>query len=249
MKTGTMKIKTGVIQMLLAGILILIISSCGKDQRRIKGSGPVITKTISLEQISGVSLSIDANVWVTPGDTQSVVIEAQNNIIQNIEKYVTSDGVWRIGFYDPVRKHDGITIYITTPHFDYAVISGSGSIRTDDLFAENSDVYLKISGSGNIVMHTSADHVDSEISGSGNITLNGSAGHHEINISGSGKVNAFGLETGRTDCRISGSGNCEVWANDYLGVTISGSGSVFYKGSPEIHTNISGSGGIHNVNN
>jgi len=238
-------------RILIFGLILgtFFLGGCEKYTHHIKGSGPVVEQDFDLPDVRAVSLSIDANVRVIPGDTQNVTIMAQSNIIQNIEKHVTSDGLWRIGFYNPVRKHDGVTIYITTSHFDYANVSGSGSIRTDDLFAENSNVYLKISGSGNILMHTIADHVDSEISGSGNITLDGSAGHHEINISGSGRVNAFGLITERTDCRISGSGNCEVWANDYLGVTISGSGSVFYKGSPEIQSNISGSGGIHNVNN
>ncbi len=230
-------------------VIIMIVSSCRDDERRIKGSGPIVSQTIEMPDIKGVSLSIDANVRIFPGDTQLVVIEAQNNIIYNIEKYVTSDGIWRIGFHNSVVHHDGVTIFITTPHFDYAKVSGSGSVRTEGIFTGNTYVYSDISGSGNILMITTTENAESKISGSGDISLNGSADHHEINISGSGKVSAFGLETQRTDIRISGSGNCEVWTLDYLDVNISGSGSVYYKGYPQIVSNISGSGGIYNVNN
>lgn len=229
-------------------LMALILSSCTKYTNRIKGQGPIVQETLDIPTVSAVSLSIDANVILTRGDSQSVLIEGQQNIINNIEKYVSDDGMWRIGYYNSVTKHAGVTIYITAREIDLATISGSGNIETTNHFPDNAHVYLKISGSGNIYFSTDADIVESGISGSGQIVVRGTTYEHSINISGSGNVKAFDLATENTIVRVSGSGNSEVFTQDYLNATISGSGSVFYKGNPEIEANISGSGTIINRN-
>jgi hypothetical protein len=225
-----------------------LFSSCSKSGGSIKGSGPVVQQEFVLPTVSAISLSIDANVILTRGDSQIVVIEGQQNIINNIEKYVTADGYWNIGYYNNVRNHAGVTIYITAPLIDYATISGSGSIQSTNTFTDTTNVYLKISGSGYINIWTHAYLIESFISGSGRIELGGSAYEHRIDVSGSGDIRAYNLETTNTFVRISGSGNSQVWVNELLDVNISGSGSVFYIGNPQINANISGSGGIVNAN-
>ena len=243
-----MKQRKNLIVVLLAAFAAFGTSSCTKFTNRIKGQGPVVQQSYDLPPISAISLSIDANVTLIHGDSQSVVIEGQQNIINNIEKHVSSQGLWSIGYYHPVVNHAGVRIRITAPTFDYARISGSGNIETANHFPDSTHVYLGISGSGNISMSTDANTIESEISGSGQVFLNGSANDHNINISGSGNVRAFGLESRNASVRISGSGNSEVRVSDYLHVTLSGSGNVYYKGNPDIDANISGSGTILNWN-
>lgn len=224
------------------------MSSCSQYTNRIKGQGPVVSQSFDLPSITGISLSIDANVVLTRGDSQQVVIEGQQNIISNIEKYVTAEGMWRIGYYNSVKNHAGVTIYITSPRIDYATVSGSGNVKVTNHYPDSANVYLGISGSGNIRFSTDANILESVISGSGQIFVDGTAFEHSINISGSGDVKAFGLNTRNTYVKISGSGSSEVLTEDYLNVTISGSGNVYYKGNPDIDGNISGSGTIINRN-
>lgn len=243
----TMKMKT----LLMPATFVLlgsILYSCDKDSGPIKGQGPIVSQSFILPTVSGISLNIDANVVFTQGDTDEVVIEAQQNIIDNIEKYVTSDGYWNITYFKNVRNHAGVTIRITSPMVDYISISGSGSVNSTNCFADSVNVYLNISGSGNISFNTIAQLTESYISGSGEIYLSGSSNEHRIQISGSGSVRAFNFPTGITHINISGSGNSEVNVSDLLDVKISGSGDVFYIGYPQITTDISGSGEIHNAN-
>lgn len=228
-------------------VLAVFVSSCGKDGGRVKGDGPIVSQSFDLPTINGIALSIDAEVILTEGESQEVRIEAQQNIINNIEKYV-SNGIWNIDFYNNVGSHASIRIFVTSKVLDYASISGSGYIHTENTYTDTTNLYLKISGSGNISVQTIADLIESDISGSGEIRANGSANEHRINISGSGSIKAFGLETKNTSVDISGSGNSEVFANDFLDVKISGSGSVFYMGNPQINVNISGSGGVVDSN-
>lgn len=226
----------------------LLMSSCDSDGGPIKGSGPVVTEDFDLPDVTSISLSIDADVEITYGETQEIIIEGQQNIIDNIKKYVDSDGYWRISYYRSVKNHEGLTIYITTPDMDYITISGSGSVETTNHFPDQGDVLLKISGSGHIEYDAEVDIIESDISGSGSIHISGTAFEQRIDISGSGSVHAFDLITQETYIKISGSGSSEVYAEEILEVKISGSGNVYYKGNPQIDTNISGSGGVINSN-
>ncbi len=232
---------------IIAVIIISLSTGCKKDNGRIKGSGPIVSQEFDMPDITGVQLNIDGNVYLTEGDTQLVRIEAQQNIIDNIRKSVSA-GKWDIEFINNVSGHDGINIYITTSAIEAASISGSGNIECTDNFTDSTNVYLNISGSGNIIMGLFADKIESTISGSGNIRISGSANEHSITISGSGNMSAFDLKTLRTDVTISGSGNCQVYATDNLNVIISGSGNVYYIGYPAIDVTISGSGSLVNSN-
>lgn len=231
---------------LLSGLIIF--QSCSKDGGPIKGEGPVVQQYYTLPGISAIGLSIDANVYVAYGDTQEVRIVGQQNIINNIEKYVDPEGFWYIDYDRNVRSHEGISIYLTTDKMDYIHISGSGSVYGQNMFPDTVNVDLNISGSGNISMVMNADVLRSTISGSGEINLSGSAYEHQIHISGSGDVKAFGLPTTNTIIDISGSGNSEVNVATYLSIHISGSGNVYYIGNPLIESDISGSGEIINSN-
>ena len=233
-----------------ATILLLgsIMVSCNKETGSIKGQGPIVEQTFILPTVSAISLNIDANVVLSHNETDEIRIEGQQNIISNIKMYVTADGFWDISYFNNVKSHAGVTIYISSPFIDYITISGSGSVNTVNTFPDSTNVYLKISGSGNISFNTIAQMTDSEISGSGEIYLTGSSYEHRIRISGSGSARAFNFPTSVTNVNVSGSGNTEVNVSNLLDVRISGSGNVYYIGYPQITTDISGSGDVISAN-
>lgn len=248
MKNFKLMKKTQII--LIAAVLATIgFSSCTKYTNRIKGTGPAVEQTYDLPPISSVALNIDANVILTHGDSQEVRIVGQQNILNNIERFVNTDGLWNIGYFNSVTSHSGVTIHITTINLNYASISGSGNIESSTIFPDTTTmVFLKISGSGSINIGINTHILQSDISGSGKIIVSGFAHEHTVNVSGSGDIRAFGLNTFNTYLKISGSGNSEVMVENLLDVNISGSGNVYYMGYPAINLNISGSGGVFSRN-
>lgn len=210
----------------------------------ISGEGPIVKRTLDLSSFNKVVLTNNANVYLRQGSSQSVEVEAQQNIIDNLVTEV-SDGTWKIRFDDPVRRSEGITVYITIPTLEAVRISGSGNLKGENTFTGINELGVSISGSGNISLEVEANIVDTHISGSGDIRLAGRTDKHGISISGSGDVEAYNLSSGACKVRISGSGDCEVEVQDDLEVRISGSGDVNYKGRPRISSRISGSGDIN----
>ena len=51
----------------------------------IKGEGPVVTRDLNVGKFTGVSLGFSGDVYLTQGSSQSVKVEGQANIIDNIK--------------------------------------------------------------------------------------------------------------------------------------------------------------------
>jgi hypothetical protein len=207
------------------------------------GEGPVIKQEISLAGIDGFDLGIGGDVILTPGPTQKIVIEGQQNIIDNIKRDV-SNGTWRIAYIKNVDEVKSLTIYITVPTIKYVGLSGSGSIASTGKFSSLKDVDIAVAGSGEISLDIEARETGVRLSGSGDIELAGSTESLEVAISGSGDVMTRELMASRCKVQISGSGDAAVYVNGDLETAISGSGDVTYKGDASVTARISGSGEV-----
>lgn len=226
-------------------ILSLVMMSCNKDYLAgVIGYGDIVTQSLVLENFTGFVNSISADIYITQGEEPEVVIEAQQNIIDNIEQDRVENGFWKIKYDRWVRRADKVKIYITMPYLDKVVISGSGKVTGETIFTDLDDLDLVISGSGSIYLDFESENLDITISGSGDMDLSGVTPTIDATISGSGNVRAFDLESDSVECVISGSGDTRLSVSEYLKAVISGSGSVIYRGIPEINVRISGSGNV-----
>lgn len=231
---------------LTIGLFLFItaqLSSQSWSTGSIKGEGEVVKQEITLPAIDGISLEFSGDVVLTPGSTQKIVIEGQQNIIDNIRREVR-DGTWRISFDKNVKDAKPVIVYMTLPTIEDVVLSGSGSIRSTGKFSNLNDLEIAVSGSGDISLEIDAQETDLAISGSGGVKLSGSAKTLEIAISGSGDVNAADLVTSGCEISISGSGDAQVKVNGDLETAISGSGDVHYSGNASVKAKISGSGSV-----
>lgn len=203
----------------------------------------MVTKTIDLSSFDALGLSINGDVYLSQGSTQSVKIEAQKNILDNIVTEVKSN-YWKIKFDKDVKNHDGVKIWITIPHLTKAAVSGSGNIEGRTVFNNLDDLKLAISGSGDIELESNSRSLSAAVSGSGDYELSGKTGDAEFRIAGSGDIEAGDLVTENCSVKISGSGDASVHVNGNLNVGIAGSGDVLYRGSPNVKSKISGSGDV-----
>lgn len=239
-----MKTKTLILLALLPALMFV---GCKKHILCEKGQGAFVTQTFDLPEIEGIDLCIAADVNLTYGETQEITVTAQQNVMDNLAKDI-SGNIWNIRFDECMRKYEGLTIDITLPSLRKVEVSGSGDVKTTNLFPEQGDLDLDISGSGNIDLEIEADRIVSKISGSGDLELDGIANSQEFRVSGSGSLRSYDMPTNDIEIRISGSGTARVLSEETLDVKISGSGDVYYKGSPAINVDISGSGDLHNAN-
>ncbi|HKK77628.1 MAG TPA: head GIN domain-containing protein [Saprospiraceae bacterium] len=215
-------------------------------KNRIKGQGDVQKQELEVPRFDGFTLAINADVKLRQGADYEMIVEAQANIIDNIELKM-KDGHLRITYDRPVWRSKGITIYLTAPDVDRVAVSGSGDIKGEGSFTNLEDLALSVSGSGDIELGFSAREVSTSISGSGSLRLSGSGDRLSTKISGSGNVRAADLMVAEAQVSVSGSGSVYVHATENLEARVSGSGDIKYKGNPRIRAKTSGSGDVESI--
>jgi len=203
----------------LASVLLLI--GCSSTT----GSGTLKTETRPVSNFSAIELSGSGNLVIEQTGTESLAIEAEDNILPLLTSDVSA-GTLHLGEKDN-------NIVMETKPINYRL-----TVR--DLRS------LTVSGSGHVTASTlSAGKLNVTLSGSGGIILGGTADPQEIAISGSGQYDATGLASKVVTADISGSGHAVVKTSDMLDATISGSGSLTYIGNPTVTRHISGSGSVN----
>lgn len=233
---------------LLATLILLAIVSAGCEGKKvfcIKGEGQSEAYTVELSEFNGIDLQVPADVTLSQGATQEVIITAQSNIVDNIQLDVVG-GIWEIDYRDCVKKSESVKIDITLPVLTLAQISGSGTVHGLTEFTELDDLELKISGSGDMSLEANCNELTSSISGSGNMDLDMDCNEASTKITGSGNIDMDIIAATSISSRITGSGNL-----DYTGSTpthsmeITGSGDLgsFDMTTEDTDVTISGSGG------
>jgi len=234
-------------KIVLGFILIALFGSCQKKYKCQSYNSEVITETVSITDFNKINLEMDADIYFTQGNEQSVIVEAPEKLLEHISTTVFQNTL-TIDFDNHFcyTNKKTVKIYIVSPNLEEIDIEGSGDIKVENLL--NSDNFkIKISGSGDFYADSMAVNIfNAEISGSGEVyaasmdTIN----KQTIKISGSGDVDLLAMPCLETSISISGSGDCKVNSIDQLDVKISGSGDVRYLGSPIINSSISGSGSV-----
>lgn len=210
----------------------------------IRGSGKLQKQTREVGSFHGVALNVPGNVELRIGNTDSVTIEADDNILPLIDT-VVENGTLRIR---PAKRNanfrqTSLTIVIQARQVERISVGGSGSINASGLRAET--LRFDVGGSGSI----SARDLDSRmvsvaIGGSGNFKASGKTEQLTASIGGSGNIQAGSLAARDAQVSIGGSGEATVWAKDELTISIGGSGEVNYYGDPRISRSMQRSSSI-----
>jgi len=233
------------LSILLAISSIYFVSCQYIGGQRVSGSGHITTQDRSVGSFNSIRSGGSTNVHVMQSSTNSVKIEADDNLMQYIDVYVEGNTLYiksKNGYN--LNPSKDITAYVSAPAFKDISVSGSGDIIGDNAISGNDPLDLHVSGSGNINMQVNVPKVSTDVSGSGDVTLKGQAKDFDAELSGSGKIKCLDLVTDNTSLHLSGSSDADVNANKSLDINVSGSGSVRYKGNPSISQHISGSGDI-----
>ena len=119
------------------------------DKRNIVGTGPVVTKNFSLDSFSKIENTGVADIHVTVGEPQSVVLKAQQNIIDVMTVGVLGN-VLEIGLLNNVsiEKADTIRFDITIPELTSVSLTGVGDYVLSGDYQEA--LTIQITGVGNV---------------------------------------------------------------------------------------------------
>jgi hypothetical protein len=235
-------------QILIVLFALISINSFAQPWQTIKGNGEIKKETRQVGDYSSLSSRGSMNVEIAYGNSNSIVVEADENLLPYIETTV-ENGKLIIQSKKKVnlKSTSKMVVHVSMTKINSLQLSGSGNINGDGAFSNSGKTDISISGSGNIKLNfNSFSDLDLSVSGSGNMDLKG-AGTNNIAaaISGSGNIECSDISSNDVDAKISGSGNIKVYANKSIDAKISGSGNVYYKGTASnISSKTAGSGKV-----
>lgn len=202
------------------------------------------------DPFNGLSVRLEATVYVEQGEQQKVEITAPP---QTLERIITEvkDSVLIIRYNRSISSSSKntvpVSIRIVMPKIQSLSLSGNGQVFCEKSI-QSPELKLSVSGSGNMKINSiQTQMLKVSLSGSGNIKLAEPCEvlSTSVSISGSGFFIAEHLSAEEADVHITGSGgDCSLTVTRSLHVGIIGSGEVHYKGNPVVTSSIVGSGSV-----
>jgi hypothetical protein len=224
--------------------------SCYGVGGSVRGSGVIVSETRDVPAFDGVSIDYPAVVTIRPGDTPSVTVEADDNLLPQLTTrvvdgtlHIESSGIEWSRRVTPSRE---VRINLTVKDLGRIDLSSAGSVKVEGL----NSVALKISvsGAGSMALsHLTVQSLTLDLSGAGSVTADGTAQSITLDVSGLGSFNGGALEAQNATVDISGLGGANLWVKLHLTANISGTGSVSYYGSPQVNKDVSGLGSVRKL--
>ena len=261
------------IMLIVSIFAVLALTACRYaafhgDGRTIRGSGSVIEETRDVSGFSGVGLATTGLLSIEVGNTESLRIIADDNLVDFIETEVRgreltirSEGsvnlrpTGSIRYFLTVKELNEISIYssgdIQAPDLktgDFSInVSSSGNLDIGDL--EANTFHVNISSSGDVrIGILKADTLDVDINSSGDLDIAGGAVRYQsIKINSSGDYRAPDLASDEAEAHINSSGSATIRVRNHLKARLNSGGDLRYHGNPAVDVNKNSSGDITKI--
>ncbi len=246
--------KSTLISLIVLLTLLLTQLACSQTTIPVptltRGSGSLVSEERPVSGFDSITINGAGEVVINQGTTESLKIEAEDNIISNITSEV-EDGTLVIGYdkelWDKkILPSKTMRYFITVIDLVKVTINGAAELNNDSLKTGSFD--LKINGAGDLEFNNLvADQLTVEIAGGAGLKAVGEVTSQVVVINGAGFYRADELKSSQAEITFNGAGSAFVWATDTLKMTINGAGTINYFGSPQVTQTIIGLGSIKHM--
>ena len=134
----------------------------------VRGSGVAATQTRTVPSFGAIDLTGSSSVRVHVGPRQTVVINADDNLIDRVTTEVR-DGVLVVSERGSFSTNSPLSVDVTVPTLTAVGLIGSGTINVVGVTARTFTAELP--GSGLLTVSGTTDQLDATLAGSGNMHL------------------------------------------------------------------------------
>jgi citrate lyase gamma subunit len=210
----------------------------------VEGHGNVVTKERKTDSFTGLKVSSGIDVYLKQGNTETVTVEADENLHEYILTEVRG-GILNVYSEYNIRSADKKRVYVTMKEVNSIRTSSAGDVYGESPI-NSDDLELSASSAGDIKLEVKAKKIDIDISSSGDISLTGETDMLRADLSSAGDLNAYDLKSREADVSVSSAGDADVNVSERITARASSAGDVNYKGDPKyVDAHSSSAGGIH----
>ena len=212
-----------------------------------RGSGHVITESRDVKGFTTVHLGYPASVVIRQGTSESLTIEAEDNVVAAMRTEVTN-GVLEI---DNLRDHrvyinptKPVRVTITAKELEEVSFDSAGDLNVQALSGK--DFRVVLNGAGSISLaNVKLQSVDATLSGAGTLHASGTTDSLRVDLNGLGSFDGAALRSQTATVSVNGMGSADVWVEKSLTANINGLGSVNYYGTSQVSKQVNGVGTVH----
>jgi hypothetical protein len=217
-----------ILAFLLGGLVVALLYHFdvfgNSDSSGSEGSGVPAAQTREVAAFNSVELAGANNVVIRVGEKRSVVVKADDNLLNRVTTNVNSGRLVIGNAAGSLTSKSPMSVEVNVPSLNALALTGSGNILVSDIKTESLTVTL---------------------SGSGNLLGSGTATSLDISVSGTGNARFTQLPANNVHAVVSGSGAIFVTATKSLDASIPGSGTIIYRGNPQqVTKSVTGPGAI-----
>jgi hypothetical protein len=222
-------------------VLVVLLAGCTlsevilRETISITGSGNVVTQEETFTRFDKVDVSHAFKVEISRGDTFSVVIRVDDNLVEYLE-VVKQGSTLKIGL-KPGRSYSisktTREAEITMPELTGLELSGA-SQGTISRFKSTKALDVDVSGASPLRGDIEAGDARFDVSGASQVTLSGSGQDVTIDASGASQVDLSAFPVADANVEASGASKVTVNPSGRLDADASGASTVYYLGSPTL---------------
>jgi len=218
------------------GLVVLVTSlGCGliPRVRTITGSGNVVTREEPITDFDRVDVSHAFHVDISQGDTFSVVVRVDDNLVEHLE-VVKRGETLKIGLepgLTPSMQDATMEAEVTMPEMVGLELSGASHVAVTG-FESTEPLDVNLSGASRLRGEIDAGDATFDASGASRVMLNGSARNVSVEGSGASQIDLSDYSVADAKVKLSGASAATVNASGTLDVDASGASDVYYLGSP-----------------
>ena len=224
-------------------LILFTTTSCFVEgMTGIKGSNVVVSeeRTIS-SNFETIDVQQGINVYVTQGNSTSISVEADDNIIDLLVTEVKNNEL-KIYFEKNVYKAKAKNVFLTASTINQIKTSSGALVKSENTIQTNT-LDLDSSSGSSIKIRVSANEVISETSSGSNMKIEGKTTKFSASSSSGSSINASNLKTVDAYAKASSGAQIDVNVSGELRAKASSGGDIDYEGNPSKIDKDTSSGG------
>ncbi len=227
---------------LLSLVIVVFSSTSIYAERGVRGNGDVEKETRNINSFDAIDISSAFEVELTQSGSESLVIEADENILEHIYTEVVG-GTLKIYTKGNIRNINTMKAYISFKMIEELELSGACEVKGMNKMKFN-DFVIDASGACEVNLNLTARKMSLDLSGATEIYLVGFADEFIIDISGASEIKALDFEVKNCEVDASGASSIKIFATENIEIEASGATTVRYKGKPSVDIDTSGASSV-----
>ena len=177
----------------------------------IHESGILLKQERQTSHFEGIHVDSTINVFVNKGIQDSILVVADQNLINLVETTVSSDHILSItmGVAETKQRLNPINVNVTMSNLSYIKVSDSSSVKVTTYF-QSENMKVRVSGLSFLQLPVDTNNLDAKITKASVAALYGEAKNAIFDVSGTSALCATFLEVGNANITLKGASIARV---------------------------------------